>query len=229
MLIIKCSDRGEQERRKERVKRRGKYQISHLYFRSFEFWRHFILALVLTLFCVAGFAQQQVTVRLNNRPIVELFESIEKQSSYRIFCDPEVMDSLLVSIDETNVEPASLIRQALKETPYQTSVFKNAIYIVKDKVMITALPENFYGKTTFDTINTMPLFEREKKAVSETLIYAIGNPNAPTPQSVIMTGIVTNFKNGEPMAGVTLLCLCAVFDPVLYTGICAAASNCPVE
>ena len=206
MLIIKCSDRGEQERRKERAKkRRGKYQISHLYFRSFVFWRHFILALVLTLFCVAGFAQQQVTVRLNNRPIVELFESIEKQSSYRIFCDPEVMDSLLVSIDETNVEPASLIRQALKETPYQTSVFKNAIYIVKDKVMITALPENFYGKTTFDTINAMPLFEREKKAVSETLIYAIGNPNAPTPQSVIMTGIVTNFKNGEPMAGVTLL------------------------
>ena len=163
------------------------------------------LALFLFIFGVSGFAQQQVNVRLNNRPIVELFESIEKQTDYRIYYDPEMLDSMKVTVNETNIAPVNLIRQVLKETPYQTSVFKNAVYIIKDKVMITTLPESFYGKTADDSVSAMPLFEREKKAVSESVIYAIGNPNTPSSTNVIMTGTVTNFKNGESMAGVTLL------------------------
>ena len=164
-----------------------------------------VFALFLILCYIPAFAQQQVTVRLNNRPIVELFESIEKQADYRIFCDPEVMDSMKVTVNETNVEPVNLIRQVFKETPYQTSVFKNSVYIIKDKVVITSLPDSFYGKKDVDTVSEMPLFERETKAVSESVIYAIGNPNTPSTSNVIMTGVVTNFKNGEAIAGVTLL------------------------
>ncbi|MDR2148175.1 MAG: TonB-dependent receptor [Tannerella sp.] len=162
---------------------------------------------VLILSCMAGFAQEQrqVTVRLTDRPFAELFDAIENQTGYRIYCTPDVSDSMRVSVNETNVEPVNLIRQALKETPYRTSVFQNAIYIIQDKDLIITLPESFYGKATVDTVSAMPQFERETKAVSESVVYAIGNPNAPASSNVIMRGIVTNFKNGEPIPGATLL------------------------
>ena len=167
--------------------------------------QYIYISLILTLFSLSGFAQQRVTVRLDERPMSELFDAIKKQTSYRIFCTPEVSDSIKVSIDETNAEPLTLIQKVLKNTEFQLSVFQDAIYIIKNRTLITALPESFYRRTSTRTDNNMPVFERDKKATSETLIYAIGNPNAPSTTDVIMTGVVTNFKNGEPMPGVTLI------------------------
>ena len=167
--------------------------------------RFLYIALVLTLLGMTGFAQKKVTVRLTDRPFAELFDAIENQTDYRIFCPAELSDSLKVSVNETDAEPLNLIRQTLQGTAYQMSVFQNAVYIIKDKTLITALPESFYGKTTSETDWDMPQFTQDKKADSESVIYAIGNPNAPSASTVIMTGTVTNFKNGEPIPGITLL------------------------
>jgi len=164
-----------------------------------------IYFLSLTLFSLPVFAQQQVTVQLTDRPMVELLRAIEQQTEYRIFCASEVSDSLKVSVNETNAEPVTLIQRALRNTGYQMSVYKNRIYIIKDRTLVTALPESFFSKAPTRTDNALPVFERETKATSESLIYAVGNPNAPSTTNVVMTGVVTNFKNGEPMPGVTLL------------------------
>ena len=169
--------------------------------------------LAVTLFGLSGFAQQQVTVRLDNRPMFELFEAIEKQTDYRIYCAPEVSDSLTVSVNETNADPMRLLRQAMQRTHFQVSVFQNAVYIIEDKTLITTLPESFYRRPATGTENTLPVFERETKASSETLIYAIGNPNSPSTSNVVMTGVVTNFKTGETMPGITLM----LEDPVVGT------------
>ena len=164
------------------------------------------ITVVLLFFGLSAIAQQKVTVRLNNRPMAELFDAIEKQSGFTIYCTPEVQDSLFVTIDERDAEPVSLVRKALNQTPYQTSVFKQAIYIIKDKTLITHLPESYYGAPAIsETSQVTPNFERDKKATSESVIYGIGNPNTLSTATVIMTGIVTNFKNGEPIPGITLL------------------------
>ena len=168
------------------------------------------ILLVLMLFCISGFAQQ-VTVRLDKRPMGELFDAIEKQTNYRIYCAPEVSDSLAVTVDVSNAEPLALIQRALQTTSFQLSTFQNAVYIIKDKSLITALPESFYRRASSPVeraggeANALPVFERETKASSESLIYAIGNPNTPSTTDVIMTGVVTNYKTGESMPGVTLL------------------------
>ena len=159
-------------------------------------------------------AQQQVTVRLTDRPMAELFETIEKQTNFRIYCTVDVSDSLMISVDETNVEPLTILKKMLQKTDYKLSVFQNSIYIIKGKTLITTLPKNFYGETAIEIDKAiMPIFERETKATSETIIYAIGNPNAPLTANVVMTGVVTNFKNGEVMPGVTLL----LEDPLIGT------------
>jgi len=163
------------------------------------------ISLFLTLTGFSGLAQQRVTVRLEERPMSELLEAIERQTNYRIFCAPEVSDSLIVTIDETNVEPLALLRRTLQGTPFQLSVFQNAIYIIRDRTLVTTLPESFYRRPTIETDVVVPVFERDTRAASETRIYAIGNPNTPSSTDVVMTGVVTNFATGETMPGVTLM------------------------
>ena len=162
------------------------------------------LVLIMTFLGLSAVAQQ-VSVQLKDRPMAELFEAIEKQTLYRIFCAAEVSDSLKISIDETNADPIALIERVLKNTDFQTTVYKNRIYIIKNRTLVVALPESFYRKIDMQEDNTLPVFERETRATSETLVYAVGNPNASSTADVLMTGVVVNFKNGEPLPGITLI------------------------
>ena len=171
------------------------------------------LILILTFLGISVAAQQQITVQLTHRPMAELFDVIEQQTSYRIFCAPEVSDSLKVSVNETSADPVALIRRVLRNTGFQTTVYKNRVYIIKEKTLVTTLPESFYRRTSTQTDNSLPVFERETRATSESLIYAVGNPNAPSTTDVVVTGVVTNFKNGEPMPGIALL----LEDPLIGT------------
>ena len=162
----------------------------------------FLLLLFATLPC---FAQQKVTVSLDQQPIIRLFEAIENQTDYRIYCTSEVSDSLIISVNETNADPLNILQQTLQNTAFNVSKFQDAIYIIKDKELVTTLPKSFYGGISFVSDNEIiPVFERESKATSETLIYAIGDSKNPSASNVTMTGIVTNFKNGESMLGITL-------------------------
>ena len=176
------------------------------------------ISLILMLLSVSGYAQQRVTVRLDNRPMSELFEIIKNQTNYRIYCASEVSDLLIISVDEMNVEPLALIRRMLQNTNFQLSTFQNAIYIIENRTLITTLPESFYTKTRTEIYdvsvnNTVPVFERETKASSETQIYTIGDPNAVSSSYIVLTGVVSNINNGESMPGVTLL----LEDPVIGT------------
>ena len=173
----------------------------------------FYISSFFLLFAVSSFAQQRVTVQLSGRPMSELLEAIEKQTNYRIFCAPEVSDSLIVTVDESNADALALLRRTFENTDFRLSLFQNAVYIIKDRSLITNLPESFYRRTPTQTDSALPVFERETRATSETLIYAIGNPNAPSETDVIMTGVVTNFKNGESMPGISLM----LEDPLIGT------------
>ena len=181
--------------------------------------KKFLYILILTLFSISGFAQQRVTVRLEGRPMGELLEAIGKQTGLRFYCTDEVSDSLTVTVDETNAEPLTLIRKALQNTGFQLSVFQDAVYIIRDRTLVTALPESFYRRAPSPAeraegeANTLPVFERETKATSEMLVYSIGNPNASPATDVTVSGVVTNFKTGELMPGVTLL----LEDPLIGT------------
>ena len=161
----------------------------------------------------SGIAQQRITVRLDNRPMNELFDAIEKQTNLRIFCAPEVSDSLIVTVNETNVEPVSLLRNILQETEFRLSIFQNRIYIIKNRALITALPENFHRRPSAEADVNIPVFEIQTSATSELLVYAVGNPHTPSTTNVIMTGVVTNFRTGETMPGITLM----IEDPLIGT------------
>ena len=166
--------------------------------------RNLYILLMMSFFGASVLAQQ-VTVRIDERPMAELLEEIERQTGLLIFCAPEVSDSLIVSVNETNAAPLALIRSVLQNTDFHISVFQNTVYIIRDRTLITTLPESFYSRPSAATESALPMFERETRATSETLVYAVGNPNAPPTDDVVVTGVVTNFKTGETMPGITLM------------------------
>jgi len=175
------------------------------------------ILLILTFLGFSGFAQQHVTVRLDERPMFELLEAIVGQTGYLIHCAPEVSDSLVVSVDATQIDPVTLLQETLQNTSFQISVYKNTIYIINNRTLITTLPESFYRRSDSPpsaiTGHVAPAFDRETTVTSETLVYPVGNPNAPSTANAAITGIVTNFKTGESMPGVTLM----IEDPLIGT------------
>ena len=173
----------------------------------------FCILLILTLSTYAILAQR-VSVSLENKQMIELIDAIEKQTDYKIFCSPDVSDSIFVTINESNADPLTIVEKVLSNTDFQISVFQNNIYIIKGRTLITKLPGSF-NTSSHESLDeeSLPLFERETKATSETLIYTIGNPNEQSTSQVIITGIITNSKTGEPIPGVTIL----IEDPLIGT------------
>ena len=121
------------------------------------------LSLVLTLFCLSSFAQQRVSVQLANRPLAELFDAIEQQTNYRIYCTAEVSDSMKISVDETNAEPLALIRKTLQNTDFQLSEFQNAIYeslygtdiFKKERYIINNICNTYYQNNRSEVVSLL--------------------------------------------------------------------------
>ena len=146
------------------------------------------------LFYFSGFAQQEVTVRFIDRPMRELIESIQNQTAYRIYCAPEVSDSLSVSVEETHAEPLALLRKTLQSTDFQVSVFQHAIYIIKGRSLITSLPGSKDQKSGDLTAVALPVFERDTKTDS------IGKPEMERsthalPEVTVLAGRLDNIRS----------------------------------
>jgi len=183
--------------------------------------------LLFLAFCLPGYAQKNVTVSLEEQPLSILFRQIEEQSSYRIFSQPEETDTCSVTVDVTNAEPVSLLENTLKGFGFTVHTYNNYIFIIKEKPFVTSLPEGFGEKATEikkedEEISLLlsAFNNREQKATSENKIYEIGSPVTDLPEKVILTGTITNFKNGEPVTGASIyikeLQTGAVTDPYGY-------------
>ncbi len=178
----------------------------------------------LIMFLLAGvsasFAQDKVTVTLNNRLISELFDAIESQTAYRIYSLPYDMDSLRISVASVNEDPVAVLRKAINGKDLSVTVFDHSLFVLKGKEMITTLPDGYYRKEKgsdeegYD-LSGLALIgsRREQKATSESKVYEIGDASDQKTGRVTLTGIVTDFKSGEPMIGVALF----VRDPMIGT------------
>ncbi len=164
--------------------------------------------MMLYLSVLPGYTQQKITVTLDQQPIAKLFESIEQQTNYRIYCPKGDIDTLMVSAHEANRDAIEVIRQVLTGTNFQITQFQDFLFILKDKMMVTTLPDGFYGKATVSIPDStaVVLFDEKQdiRAVSELKVYEIGNAKAPLTSRVTLTGKITDIKNGEPLPGISL-------------------------
>ncbi|MDH6356769.1 TonB-dependent receptor [Parabacteroides sp. PF5-9] len=170
-----------------------------------------LLILLLAFPTTLLLAQEKISLQLDSVPLSRVFDTIEAQTAYRIFCLPEDSDSLFVSVSATNEEPFVILEQLLQGSLLKVSQYKHNLFITENIALITSLPEGYFeeaissGKGGYDTTGfLLSLGRREGKASSESKVYEIGDQSAAATGRVNLNGIVTDFRTGEPVVGATL-------------------------
>ncbi|MDL2222133.1 TonB-dependent receptor [Parabacteroides sp. OttesenSCG-928-N08] len=150
----------------------------------------------------------------------DLFATIEKQTDLRIYSHPEETDSIRVTVSAQEEDPLVVLRKAVEGHSFTVNQYDKALFVLKEKEIITGLPEGYYQRERMFTDEELDLAglglmsdRREQKATSESKVYEIGDPSHPQQGRVTMTGSVVDFKTGEPMIGVALF----IKEPMIGT------------
>lgn len=158
-------------------------------------------------------AQKRIELSLENRPAGELWPQLEAATNCRIFCIQEVSDSLFVSISGHYNSVDEVLTSVLKDSEWTFTTLDHQMYfITKGQSLITTLPENYFKqKVTADSTDyrtsasTLFGMKKEQKATSENRVYEIGDPSSQQiPAKIKLSGIMTDFKTGEPVSGVAI-------------------------
>jgi len=175
--------------------------------------RYYIYIIVaLLVLALPVFSQQKISVDIKNQPAVELFKKIEAVSSYRIFCIPSEMDSIKVSVTYSQEDPLKILQGAFAGTSYRVSSHGNSIFILKNRTLMTSLPDNIFVRdralqimdsTVYSTLSLINEHQ-DKRAISEFKIYEVGNPSQKVSGKVNLTGYILDMKTGEPVPGVSV-------------------------
>ncbi len=155
---------------------------------------------------------QQTGFEMTNRPIGELFDAIERQTSFRIFAPPAPdLDALRVTVGAGTVTAEQAIRQALADTPFRATVHENTIFILEGRTLVTTLPTMRYAETAASTDSLSSSFdlhagerEDERGAGSQLRVYEVGDPTANPAGRVSLSGYVYDSATGEPVTGIIL-------------------------
>ena len=173
-----------------------------------RFLRSYGLAVLFLTIASMCLAQEKVTMDVDRQPANDVFRLIEQQTGYTIYCILSETDSLLLTIQCENETPESALKKALEGTSFVVSVYEdNYIFVLKDKQINTQLPDDYFTVRTRqrDNLAGLLLNPLEQKATSENKVYTIGDENAQNiPERVRVTGIMTEFKTGEPIIGATI-------------------------
>ncbi len=170
-----------------------------------------IFIILILSVCNFPIFSQKIDVAVDRKPVSELFDMIEHLSGYRIYCIPQQMDTLIVSVHAVQMEPAEILRKALIKTSFQVTEFEKLLFILSDKTLITSLSDKIYNKevafsdTTDYTSNFLLEQQREQRATSEFKVYEVGNPAIMVPgKKIDLHGYIYDSKTGEPVPGVSV-------------------------
>ena len=168
---------------------------------------YYIAGMILWLVALTAFAERRVTIRLDERPAMELIEAIEQQTGLRVLADTTAIGSLRVTVDVSDADAEQLLRDALRSASLFVARFGNDLIVSAGNELEAALPEGYFNaiavREVRDTVSYLSL-RHKQKAASENKVYEVGTPGAPAGEWVILEGTITNFKTGEPLRDVAL-------------------------
>lgn len=170
---------------------------------------NFIALLYLTFAITVAHSQTEplISIQLNQQPFSILVNEVERQTSYRFFFDPALIDSLLVTVKANQVPLAELLDQALLNSGYRYAIDGNHyVYITSDDPILTDLPSNFFTGGPIDSTRLFDLarFKDTESKKTETIIV-IGKRGTNTKPNASIAGYVRSAQSGEPIIGASVM------------------------
>lgn len=170
----------------------------------------FILACLLSLPSIMQAQQRtRITGNFNESNFVDFVKAIEEQTAYHFYFDPATTDSLKITAQADNEELRTVLEKALSITDLHFSIFRNDIYITKERELMADLPGNFFEPS--NTKSSAPAFdyseferkEKQQKQAEEKL-YSIGPRSENLVGNATLSGVVTDLSSGEPVIGASV-------------------------
>nr|WP_311136552.1 TonB-dependent receptor [Hymenobacter cellulosilyticus] len=137
----------------------------------------------------------------------ELVKQLEAQTPYRLYYQPEALDTLSVTLRVQNQPVDSVLRAVLAKTPFRFAVDQQRrVYITTGSAIQPNLPDPFFlsGETEAVVVADEPVAAEAAPTTgsSELKLYEIGRKAAgPAPGRVTLAGHVRDKTTGEPVIG----------------------------
>ncbi len=142
------------------------------------------------------------------RPLRELVETVERQTGLRVVGDPAVLDSTLVTPSAGGTDPIQALSEALRPAKLYVVRYEGDLIISGNPDLTTALPDDYFNAVERpveqEAMASGLSLPGERKASSENKVYEVGSPTAGSEKWLTLSGVVTNFKTGEPLSGVAI-------------------------
>lgn len=159
---------------------------------------------IMLAFCGQASAQQ---ITVENRPLTEVLQQMQQQTKNRFYWIASELEGINVSMDTNTKDIHQLMAILLKGTDLKYTVHNDhMVFLLKDKTLMEVPPLFAQEKGSTIVGNQELLFSGRQKATSGNKIYAVGKPNNQNhPGMLELTGVITSFKTGEPVAGVNMV------------------------
>ena len=155
-------------------------------------------------FCGQASAQQ---ITADNRPLTEVLQQVQQQTKYRFYWIASETAGINVNVDTDAKDIHQLMKALLAGTDLKYTIHDDhMVFLLKDKTLMEVPPLFAQEKGSTIVGNQELLFSGRQKATSGNKIYAVGKPNNQNhPGMLELTGVITSFKTGEPVAGVNMV------------------------
>jgi hypothetical protein len=151
-------------------------------------------------------AQEAVSVNLDAAPFHALVKAVEQQTSHRFYYKSEWTDSVSVSVNVTQQPVVRVLELALEGTGLHYSISHKEIYITKERLILTALPDDFFNEglqaeasAPFDYSHYEKQGARDKKIDEKT--HLIGTRTNNMNGLAALSGVVKDVNTGEALIG----------------------------
>ena len=141
----------------------------------------------------------------------QLVESVEMQTSYRVYYNPLWTDTLKINLLVYQKNVSFIFDEVFKNTPLRYAIDKEGnIFMTHAREIQTELPIDFFDTSQETARNTTDFdfseYQQEQGKIksNESLVFPIGSKSAGLQGNASLAGYVRNQANGEPVVGASI-------------------------
>lgn len=157
-------------------------------------------------------ADERIDINVNNLNLEDFAKKIELASSYKLFFDPKISDSLTITIDVSNKTIPEILDIAFNNSKFKYAIdhYRN-VFITENyaiQVQLSSLQNaNTISQKEIDVEKNRKGFQSKAiKASSASKLYEIGiKSDKVGAGNAILTGYVTNSFSGVPLSNVNIV------------------------
>lgn len=169
-----------------------------------------LFCLVFTL--VAAAQDKAISGEFYNIKFPDFVKQAEAGKTLHFYYNEAELDSFTVNVKLVDQTITAALQQIFAHTDFRFSIDAiNNIFITKNRSLQTTLPKEFFNPGTIniadeiDTLQNEAIKGKAKPAFTENKLFEIGSKSSAKKTNAIVTGFVRDLKNGEALAGASII------------------------